>query len=67
MRGREPVGSDVAANVLICVIVAGVALSVSSWLAARGVCSIQGCRVAAEKHRRTWEAVARPLTLCGSP
>ena len=48
MRGREPVGSDVAANALICVLGAGIALSVSSWLAATGVCSIQGCRVAAD-------------------
>ena len=36
MRGRDPVGSDVAANVLICVLGAGIALSVSSWLAAAG-------------------------------
>ena len=48
MRGRDPVGSDVAANVLICVVAAGVALSVSSWLAAAGACSIQGCHVAAD-------------------
>jgi len=48
MRGRDPVGSDVAANVLICVLGAGIALSVSSWLAARGACSIQSCRVAVD-------------------
>lgn len=48
MRGRDPVGSDVAANVLICVLGAGIALSVSSWLAAVGVCSIQSCRVAVD-------------------
>ena len=38
MSSRAPVGNDVAANVLICLLGAGIALSVSAWLAARGVC-----------------------------
>ena len=42
MTGRDPVGSDVAANVLICVVAAGVALSVSSWLAAAGKRTLDG-------------------------
>lgn len=48
MSSRAPVGNDVATNVLICLLGAGIALSVSAWLAARGVCSLQGCRVAAD-------------------